>query len=111
MSRDRVGSGSIPPEQRLDVEELWNLLLHYFRDREAVEKQIKERGWSRDADRRATFLEQWRTFTSLEQKVKHYVDRLPEELTIEIGLGVTLNNVALINAAHEEFVSWYYRDA
>lgn len=110
MSRDRVGSGSLPPERRLEPEELWSLLLVYFREHAAVERQIKERGWTANAAVRAAFLEQWRAFNVLEKRVKHYVDRLPEDLRIELGLGVTLGNVALINAAHEEFLSWYFRE-
>lgn len=99
MGRDRIGSGSIAPEQRLDVDALWNVLLTYIPERRALLAMPAEaRPWDR-----------WRRYKDLEEKVQPYVDRLPEDLWIEIGLGVTLGNIELINAARLDFLAWYFK--
>ncbi len=100
MAQDRVGSGSIPPEQHVDVDALWNALLTFLPEQKALEMMPSA----------ACPWERWRRFKDLEAKVQPYLDRLPEVLLIEIGLGVSLGKVDLINAAHEDFLAWYFKE-
>ncbi len=108
MGRNRIGSGSIPPERRLEPDELWNMLLRYFREHEALSKVIRETGWDALEGGRAEFTRRMGAFSTLEKRVKPYVGRLPEELRNEIVLGVLSDSVTLLNSARTEFFSWYF---
>lgn len=110
MARDRIGSGSIPPERRLEPDELWNLLIAYYREHEILTRIIRERSWEALRGGRTEFNTRFAALADLEKKVKPYVDRLPEELRDEIVLGVLSGSVQLLNVARAEFTSWYYRE-